>query len=176
IRFFALVMLATCVLFGCKKEVKLNDYKLDDVSLEQTLFVCKDHYKYYWVFNKEGQCKRIEQSRIKKMDMKLLEALDIYMQDHEFPYNGGQINIDQNALEYCMNLTEVELKFDKKARRDCVYSTEPVMDIYYFVCGTGDGRTLMKIQIDGDNAVSEWSEDETVQRLCGEIQSFLNLR
>ncbi len=173
-----IVLLAVCTLFGCKKEVQLNDYKLEDVAENQAVFVY-EHLNAYptsfvWIFNKQGKCKRVDFKYFSKVKMMgegseeaLLKAADGCMQDENIPFRERAFNVSEEMVSYCVRYPGLHLE----ASNDV-----PVMDAseeyYYMICGTKEDRHLVKVKQWGTWEAEP--EDEKLQEICNQIKTYVN--
>nr|MBP3599334.1 hypothetical protein [Eubacterium sp.] len=178
IRFFALVMLATCVLFGCKKEVKLNDYKLEDVMEEEAVFVYEYHNVYdtsfVWIFNKHGKGKRVEYKYFRKVkngdeytNEAYLRAADECMKDENIPFNEESIALDEDMVEYCIRYPELCLE-----PQNDVAVVDASDEYYYMICGTKKERHRVKVKQWGTWEAEP--EDEVLREVCEQIEVYIN--
>ena len=175
---FMLIVFSISMLSGCKKEVQLNDYKVEDIEDDQVVFVYLydisfNGISYLWLINKKGECKVLDMmdeekyGYIKEMSEtseEFLQAIDECMADPDIANTAKKLEINAEMLNYCINVPEIELEREEQG---CIDAGQ---EDYYVVCGTGEKRHLVKMKIESfDYYVSD---DEVLNQMCQEIFYF----
>ena len=172
-----LIVFSVNMLSGCKKEVQLNDYKVEDIRDDQVVFVywsdiSFNGISYLWLINKKGECKVLDMmdeekyGYIKEMSEtseEFLQAIDECMANPDIPNTTKDLEMDSEILNYCINVPGIELEFEEHGIADAND------DIYYVVCGTKDERHMEVMRKESYHYYV--SDDDIINQMCEAIRA-----
>ena len=142
-------------------------YDIDDVEENQVVFAyqLRDLYAEYdriGVICKDGTGKVIYLETANLSDEELLDVMDSCMTDEKWENCEKKVSVDKKILNYCINISDIELKFSR------VVALDANTEIFYVVAGTGENRHLKRMRKEGMEVYS--NSDLWVNLLCDEIK------
>lgn len=174
-----MIFVISVLLFGCQKkqEIKLNNYRLEDVSEDQVVFTYGyanfgggGEY-YMWIVNKEGKCKKIDmllkENCIREDcdETEYLAKLDAWMADDTIPFMEQTLDLNKEDIRYCINLQDIELEtVDEGTICDA-----PGIS-WNLVSGVKQKRQLKEMETFGANG-NYACDNETIQKMCAVLRS-----
>ena len=172
----AILFVVFVLLTGCgEKEEKLNSYRLEEIRGNQVVFARTYSdwngipMRLIWIYNKYGQCKRIDLMKNPEVEQndkgKYLANLDACMADDKIPFLQSRLELPDEKISYCINVTEIQLS---------IISEGTIFDASggkcYVVVGVRENRQLKALE-DSDANGHYACENEILQEACQAIEA-----
>ena len=171
----AILFVVFVLLTGCgEKEEKLNSYRLEEIRGNQVVFAhiysnWNVPSRKAWIFNKYGQCKVIDLRKnpevYQRNEKQFLTNLDACMVDDKIPFLESRLELPDEKISYCINVTEIQLS---------IISEGTIFDASggkcYVVVGVRENRQLKALE-DSDANGHYACENEILQEVCQAIEA-----